>query len=149
MGEEAIAGLLEDSEVLLAEDFAVKLCDIECEYGLMSVQEEKDDNMEVSQGEDVVGSGKFERLQVEGDKSWPKPRPLTKVKAITIDTVKLEEDKNHMFIDSEIAEVCPHSSKVGLGSFGGSKHKRSLEEVEVKMEQMRGGGGQKVCHKLS
>jgi len=47
--------LLEGSEGLLAENFAIKLHNIECEFGLATVKEEKDDGMEVSQREDVIG----------------------------------------------------------------------------------------------
>jgi len=139
--EEAVVALLEDSDSLSVEDFAIKLHDIECEFGLATVEEEKDDRMEVSQGEEVTGSGEFQRLQVKGDKSQPRPRPLTKVRAIVIDSVGSDGDEDNNSMVSEIMEVLPHSSKAGSKSSGGSKHKRSLGEVEVKTEQVRGGGG--------
>ena len=145
MGEKAIARLLEDSEGLSTEDFAVKLCDIEYEFGIVLVKEEKDDRMEVSQGEDMAESGEVERLQVKGEKSQPKPRPLTKARAITINSVRLDEDKDNNSMDSEVTEVCPHPSKARSKLSGGLKH----GEVEVKMEQVRGGGGCKVCCKWS
>jgi len=56
-GEEAVVTLLKDSDSLSAEDFVVKLHNIECEFGLATVEEEKNDGMEVSQGEEVAGSG--------------------------------------------------------------------------------------------
>jgi len=142
-GEEAIVTLLEDSDSLSAEDFAVKLHDIECEFGLAMVE---DDRMEVSQGKEVTGSGEFQRSQAKGDKSQPRPRPLTKVRAIAIDSVGSDDDEDNDSMASEIAEILPHSSKAGSKSSGGLKHKRSLGEVKVKTEQVRGGGGCKVCH---
>jgi len=126
------------------EDFAVKLHDIEHEFGLATIKEEKDDRMEVSQGEDVIGSGKFERLQIKGDKGWPRPRPLTKVRVIVIDSVGSDENEDDDSMVSGVAEVLPCFSKARSKSSGGLKHKRSLGEVEVKTEQVRGGGGCKV-----
>jgi len=138
--------LLEDSDSLSAEDFAVKLCNIECKFGLAMVEEEKDDGMEVSQGEEVTGSGEFQRSQAKGDKSQLRLRPLTKVRAIVIDSVGSDNDEDDNSMASEITEVLPHSSKAGSKSSGGLKCKRSLGEVEVKTEQVRGGGGRKVHH---
>jgi len=143
-GEEAIVALLEDSDSLSAEDFVIKLRDIELRFGLATVEEEKDDGMEVSQGEEVTGSGEIQRSQATGNQIRPRPRPLTKVRAIAIDSVGSDDDEDDDSTASEIAEVLPHSSKAGSKSSGGSKRKRLLGEVEVKTEQVRGGGGRKV-----
>jgi len=122
-GEEAVITLLEGSEGLSAEDFATKLCDIECECGFALVEEEKNDRMEVSQGEDVIGTGEVKESQIKGEKSWPKPRPLTKVRVITIDSIGLEEDEDNDSMDSKIAEVHPCLSKAGSKLSGGLKDK--------------------------
>jgi len=67
---------------------------------------------------------------------------------ITINYVGLDDDEDDDSMVLEVTEVLPHSSKAGSKSSGGLKHKRSLGEVKVKTEQVRGGGGCKVCHEL-
>jgi len=94
----------------------------------------------------MAESGKVERLQGEGEKSRPKPRPLTKVRTIAIDSVESDKDNKDNSMESEVAEVHPHS-KAGLESSGRLKHKRLLREVEVKTEQVKGGGRHKVHRK--
>jgi len=68
------------------------------------------------------------------------------VRAIAINSVGSDDDEDNDSMVLEIMEVLPHSSKAGSKSSGGLKRKRSLGEVEVKTEQVRGGGGRKVCH---
>jgi len=106
------------------------------------MEDQIEDMMVVSQEDNMVESGKVGGLQGEGEKGWPKPRPLTKVRAIAIDSIGSDDNKDNESMESEVAEVHPHPSKAGSKSSGGSKHKRSLGEVEVKTEQ---GRGRKVC----
>jgi len=109
------------------------------------MEDQIEDMMVVSQEDNMVESGKVGGLQGEGEKGWPKPRPLTKVRAITIDSIGLDKDEDNESMESEVTEVHPYPSKAGSKSSGGSKHKRSLGEVEVKTEQVR---GHKVCRQL-
>jgi len=60
--------------------------------------------MVVSQEENRAESGEVERSQVEGEKGWPKPRPLTKAEVITINSVGLDEDEDNNSMDSEIKD---------------------------------------------
>jgi len=142
-GEEAVASLPEDNDTLLSEAFDLKLREIKLQFGLGVMEDRMDNTMVVSQGENRAESGKVGGLQGEGEKGWPKPRPLTKVRAITIDSIGSDkDDKDDDSMESEIVEVRPRPSKAGSKSSGGLKHKRLLGEVEVKTEQVR---GHKVC----
>jgi len=141
MGEESVTGLLEGNDVLLPEAFDLKLREIELQYGLGSMEDEMEDRMVVSQEENRAESGKVERSQGEGEKSQLKPRPLTKARTIAINSVGSDKDEDDASMELEVAEVCPCPSKAGSKLSGGSKCKRSLGEVEVKVEQVRGGGG--------
>ena len=102
--------------------------------------------MVVSQDENRAESGEVEGLQGKGEKGQPRPRPLTKMRGIMIDSIGSDNDEDNKSMGSEVAEVHPHPSKAGLKSSGRLKHKRSLGEVEVKTEQVKGGGGHKVHH---
>jgi len=135
--------LLEDNNALSPKAFNLKLREIELQYGLGAMEDWVEDMMVVSQDDNMVESGEVGGLQGEGEKGWPKPRPLTKVRAIAINSVGLDEDEDDESMKSEVAELHPCPSKTGLKSSGGSKHKRSLGEVEVKTEQVR---GHKVHH---
>jgi len=73
-----------------------------------------------------------------GKRSHLKPGPLT------INSIGSDDDKDDKSVESEIAEVLPCPSKAGSKLSRGLKHKRSLGEVEVKTEQVRGGEVQKV-----
>jgi len=139
MGEEAVTSLLEDNNTLSSKAFNLKLREIELQFGLGVMEDRMDDTMVVSQEENRTESGKVGGSQGEGEKGQPKPRPLTKVRAIAIDSIGSDEDdEDDDSMESEIIEVRPCPSKAGLKLSGGSKHKRSLGEVEVKTEQVRG-----------
>ena len=139
MGEEAVTGLLEDNDTLLSEAFNLKLREIELQFGLGVMEDQMDDTMVVSQEENRAESGEVGGSQGKGEKGRPKPRPLTKVRAIAINSIGSDEDdEDNDSMESEIVEVRPCPSKARSKSSGGSKHKRSLGEVEVKTEQVRG-----------
>ena len=130
--------MLEDNNALSPKAFNLKLREIELQYGLGAMEDWVEDMMVVSQDDNMVESGEVGGLQGEGEKGQPKPRPLTKVRAISIDSVSSDNDKDDESMESEVAELHPRPSKAESKSSGGSKHKRSLGEVDVKTEQVRG-----------
>jgi len=139
-GEEAVASLLEDNNTLLSEAFHLKLREIELQYGLGVMEDQMDDRMVVSQEDNRAESGIVEGSQGKGGNGRPRPRPLIKVRLIAINSIGSDKDDDSM--ESEIVELHPRPSKAGSKSSGGSKHKRSLGDAEVKTEQVR---GHKVC----
>ena len=66
-----------------------------------------------------------------------------------INSVGLDNNEDDDSMELEVTEVHPHPSKARSKLSGGLKHKRSIGEVKVKMEQVRGGAGHKVHCKYS
>ena len=76
--------------------------------------------------------GRIQRIS--GNQDCLTPRPLTKPRPITFESVDMDEDNDNESKDSDVAKVWTIPSKAGLKSSGRSKHKRSLGEVEVTRE---------------
>jgi len=71
-GEKAMATLLENSEGMLAKEFASRIRGIEWEFGLVSIGEGGDNTMEVSEGENT---GDVNRSQNLGNQNHPMMGP--------------------------------------------------------------------------
>jgi len=123
--EEAMATLLENSEEMLAKDFALRICSIECEFGFVSVGEGGDDIIEVLEKENT---GDVNRLQIPINQDHLKPCPLTKPRPIAFKSVNMDEDNENESKDSDIVEVHTLPSKTRSKLLGRSKHKQSLGE---------------------
>jgi len=130
VGEEAIASLLEDNNALSPEAFDLKLREIELQYGLGAMEDQMEDMMVVSQDHNMVESGEVGGLQGEGEKGWPKPRPLTKVRAIAINSVGSDEDEDDESMKSEVAELHPAPQKLDRSHLEGQSIRGHLGKLK-------------------